>query len=103
MSTLIHHYIEHSKQDNDFSFLDFLSKHYTHDINHPDDKHHDHQDLPFKTLNSHTLQVVSVAPQSSFFITQISTATSKLKLRPYNQQGFSDAYLNSIFQPPRLS
>lgn len=103
MSTLIHHYIEHAAEDNDSSILDFLAKHYSKDINHPDDKHHDHQDLPFKTLNSHTLQVVSVVPQPNISIPQIISAVSKLKMRSSNKPGYSDAYLDSIFQPPRFS
>ena len=103
MSTLIHHYIEHAAQDNDASILDFLAKHYSKVVNHNHDNNSDHQNLPFKTLNSYSLQVVSVAPQANFCISQIFTFDSKLKMRPANQQGFSDAYLNSIFQPPRLS
>jgi len=31
---LIHHYFEHSQEDNDNSIIDFLAKHYIEDINH---------------------------------------------------------------------
>lgn len=102
LPTLIHHYIEHVELDNS-SLFEFLSEHYAKTINHPDDKHHDHEKLPFKTTDCHTSQVVTLVPQPTFAISQIIFNTVEIKKPIYNQQHYSNAYLNSIWQPPRFS
>lgn len=100
---LIHHYIEHSQEDNDNSVMDFLAKHYGKDINHHhDDSHHDHENLPFKTSNTHTVQMVSFQPLLIQF-SKKSSVEDKLKTPIRQQQNYSNAYLNSIWQPPKIS
>lgn len=102
LPTLVHHYLEHVEWDN-MTLFEFLSEHYAVNINHPDDKHHDHQKLPFKTADCHTSQVVTLVPQPTFSICQIFPETIELKKSIRNQQHYSNAYLNSIWQPPRFS
>lgn len=99
---LIHHYIEHSQEDNNNSIIDFLAKHYGKDINHHhNDHHHDHDKLPFKTINVHSVQVVYFQPLFIKFSRQI--AGKELKTPILQQQNYSNAYLNSIWQPPKVS
>ena len=102
LPTLVHHYLEHVEWDNS-TLLEFLCEHYAMKINHPDDKHHDHEKLPFKNLDFHTSQVMSIVPQATFSISQIIPDTVEIKKSIRKQQHYSNAYLNSIWQPPRFS
>ncbi|HMR83880.1 MAG TPA: hypothetical protein PKE30_12140 [Niabella sp.] len=103
LPTLIHHYLEHCEWDNNNSVIDFLSKHYSGVINHPDDQHNDHQKLPFKSADGFTAQVVTVMPPALFELPRIVPETNALKKSPSLKQDYSNHYLNSIWQPPRLS
>lgn len=102
LPTLVHHYLEHVEWDNS-TLIEFLSVHYASTINHPDDKHHDHEKLPFKTTDCHTSQVVTLVPQPTFAISKIIPNTVEIKKTTYNQHNYSSAHLNSIWQPPRFS
>jgi len=83
--------------------MDFLTKHYGKNINHHhDDSHHDHENLPFKTSNTHTVQMVSFQPLLIQF-SKKSSVEDKLKTPIRQQQNYSNAYLNSIWQPPKTS
>ena len=99
---LIHHYIEHTQEDNDHSIIVFLAKHYGKDIHHHhNDNHHDHDNLPFKTTNVHSLQIISFQSPNIEFSKNI--AEKELKIPVLQQQDYSNAYLNSIWQPPQVS
>lgn len=102
LPTLVHHYLEHVEWDNS-TLLEFLSEHYAATINHPDDKHRDHQKLPFKTIDCQTSQVITIIPQPISLICQIIPEAIELKKNIRDQQHYSNAYLNSIWQPPRFS
>ncbi len=104
LPALIHHYSEHIQDEkNDyFSFFDFLAEHYAGDINHSD-IHHDHDDLPFKTINSHIAQVLIIVPQSTYHFQQVISVRSILKVVIHTQQNYSNTHLDSIWQPPRFS
>jgi hypothetical protein len=104
LPVLIHHFSDHiqDEKNTDFSFFDFLAEHYTGDINHSD-KHHDHSNLPFKTLNTHIAQVLTIVPQSIYHFPQVIAVRSKLKGVFHTQQNYSNTYLDSIWQPPRFS
>ena len=104
LPALIHHYFEHveSKQDANLSFTDFITEHYTEHIHHAD-KHHDHEKLPFKTLDFHLSQVIIIVPQTNYSLTHIGIVTTKLKKTFQYQYDYSNAYLDSIWQPPRFS
>lgn len=102
LPTLVHHYLEHVEWDNS-NLIEFLSEHYAKTINHPDDKHHDHENLPFKAVDYHSSQVVVFVPQTPFSLSQIIFETVNVKIAIHNQQDCSNSYLNSIWQPPRFS
>jgi hypothetical protein len=99
--TLIHHYFEHVEWDNS-SLSTFLSEHYSLHINHPDDKHHDHENLPFKTIHAGVHNVV-ITPQPQFCLSQNVFFPTKTISLISNQLNYSNQYLNSIWQPPRFS
>lgn len=103
LPVLIHHYFEHIQEDDDISFIDFFSKHYTGKINH----HHqgseqqEHKNLPFKSADIHFLQI-AVIVQPYFSQTDIPLWLPAKKQRHPNQQDYSTNYLNTIWQPPRV-
>ncbi|MFT3702461.1 MAG: hypothetical protein QM802_08830 [Agriterribacter sp.] len=103
LPVLAHHYLEHVTWDNNKSLFDFLAKHYAAKINHPDDQHHDHQRLPFKSMDCFALQVVITAPQSFFALSKIILVASEEKNILPDQQYYSSTVLSSIWQPPRFS
>lgn len=102
LPVLVQHYLEHVEKDN-LTLLEFLSEHYAKTITHPDNKFHDHQKLPFKTADCHTSQMVVLIPQSSFSISHLLPKSVEDKNPIHKQQHYSNAYLNSIWQPPRFS
>lgn len=101
LPTLIHHYWEHKEKDN-YTLIKFLTEHYAKKINHPDDKHHDHEKLPFKVLDLHSLQLVTIVAQPTFSIFKIAFYTAEIKASICKQH-YSNMFLNSIWQPPRFS
>lgn len=102
LPVLVHHYMEHRHLDHQ-SLVDFLNEHYANKINHPDDSHHDHKKLPFKTA-CHAAQLLTLAaPLSSLSVSKILSVTAKPVKAGYSQEHYSNAYLNSIWQPPRFS
>lgn len=102
LPTLIHHYNEHVAWDNSTLF-EFLAEHYAATINHPDDQHHDHEKLPFKAGDCQPMPVVTIVSQSISLFTQVIPETISIKQSIQEQQFSSNAFLNSIWQPPRFS
>lgn len=102
LPTLIHHYFEHSELDN-YNFIEFLSEHYSKQINHQDDKHHDHENLPFKSLNSQGSQLLTFITHSNYSVNFIYIETVEIKTAVLNEIPHSNTFLNSIWQPPRFS
>ncbi|MBS1760629.1 MAG: hypothetical protein JST23_10955 [Bacteroidetes bacterium] len=100
---LIHHYMEHSNIENKISFIDFLKEHYTNLAKHGDSTQHHHEKLPFKTIDSNLSHVVSVAPKIQFSIAKILYPCDNIIIPVYQDDDCSNNYLNSIWQPPRLS
>jgi hypothetical protein len=101
LPVLVHHYLEHRNQNNQ-SLADFLDEHYTGRINHPDDRHHDHERLPFKA-ECHAAQLVTIAPSAFFSFSKMPYVAVESVRTDRDAQQYSNAYLNSIWQPPRFS
>lgn len=101
---LIHHYIEHreSEKNVNLSFIDFLTEHYSENAHHTH-KHNNHEKLPFKTLDFHLTHVISIVPQTNNSFPIIVLVNLKLKKSFQYRYGYSNAYLENIWQPPRLS
>lgn len=97
---LIHHYIEHSQEDDNHSILGFLADHYGEDTNHHDNQH-EHDNLPFKTESPNTGQTFCLPP--SFIETTKLVPIKELKTLTFQEQNYSNIYLDSIWQPPKFS
>lgn len=100
---LIHHFLEHEKENKDLSFIKFLSQHYSTKINHPDNNHNDHEDLPFKSDHCQVIKVLTGDPIHLLSFSYSITEPDGTKNFIRNQSYCSDAFLNSIWQPPRFS
>lgn len=103
LPTLIHHYLEHADLDGQTSVAGFIAMHYADRINHPDDHHHDHQRLPFKSTDCHLTATLGVLfPYAPVMERMMPEAISRtgITMRP---QHYANAYLHSIWQPPRFS
>ena len=101
---LVQHYLEHTSEEKDVTIFKFLVQHYTEGENHDHRENHNHHDqLPFKAIDSHFSSVVSIAASPSIVISNNTLVVTSIKLPAYSQQSYSNAYLNSIWQPPRFS
>lgn len=99
---LIHHYLEHVELNQNESFLSFLNTHYQKEINHPDDRHGDHQRLPFKTSDCHSTHIPVIVPQPEFgFSIPTAIEFNTMKVYP-TEEHHSFAHIETIWQPPRL-
>lgn len=99
---LILHYSEHTLEDDEVSFLDFLAEHYLGEIDHEYKEHkHAHEHLPFKTAHSYS-HIISIVPDLSVSYTQNFSDSERLKIPAFNQQTYSSDYLENIWQPPAL-
>lgn len=101
---LIHHYLEHreNEKDNNLTFINFLTEHYSENAHHTH-KNNNHEKLPFKTLDFHLAHVISIVPQTNSSLPIIVLVNPKLKKSFQYQYDYSNAYLESIWQPPRFS
>jgi hypothetical protein len=98
---LIHHYQEHKLIDSENSFYDFLAEHYALEINHADDEHNDHENLPFKTQDYQSVHVAKIIEQLAH--TFLCKTSEFISLLPYKIVFFfCNDYLSCIWQPPRV-
>ena len=95
---LIEHYNEHKKEltTNSISFIDYIVSHYSKNA----DNNHDHEDLPFKTLDnsSNTLFAFSII---TYQIQVVKLLISTQKKFFYNKS-FKSNLIASIWLPPKL-
>lgn len=99
---LIHHYLEHVELNKNESFFHFLDTHYQKEINHPDDQHGDHQRLPFKAADGHSVQIPVIVPQADFGFPVASEIEFRDNKVYPTEEHHSLAHLTNIWQPPRL-
>ncbi len=97
---LIYHYVEHLQEDEEELFLSFLIEHYSDDIDqtHKNQKDSRHDNLPFKTIDTHIAQEAFLAtPHLSVINTPV---VSKSKCLSQPMMIHSLECLNKIWQPP---
>lgn len=106
LPTLIHHYLEHHDDKNDdeygINFTDFLKKHYNENDHQSDNAKHDHQNLPFKTMDCHSLNTVIALVQQNIFALHNNAVISSKNVAGYTEQHYTSGSFGSIWQPPRL-
>ena len=95
---LIEHYNEHKNEltNDSISFIDYIVSHYSKNA----DNNHDHEDLPFKTLDnsSNTLFAFSII---TYQIQVVKSIISTQKKFFYNKS-FKSNLIASIWLPPNL-
>ena len=95
---LIEHYNEHKNEltNDSISFIDYIVSHYSKNA----DNNHDHEDLPFKTLDnsSSTLFAFSII---TYQIQVVKPLISTQKKFFYNKS-FKSNLIASIWLPPKL-
>ena len=95
---LIEHYNEHKKEltTNSISFIDYIVSHYSKNA----ENNHDHQNLPFKTLEN------SPSVLFAFSIITLQTQTIKSLISPqkkfFYNKSFKSNLIASIWLPPKL-
>ncbi|HET8963956.1 MAG TPA: hypothetical protein VFM99_08670 [Chitinophagales bacterium] len=101
---LVHHYLELDDNNNSESFIGFLNEHYNNNNSHndTDNKHHDHQKLPFKTNDCATVHtVLAFTNANNLFVGQFEYCTVKV-ISIYNVLIHSSSFQNKILQPPQF-
>ena len=98
---LVHHYIEHKKQNQKISFADFLNMHYVMADDGDGDTAEDMQ-LPFKSDNA-CANVCSIGfvSQANYQLTIKITPTENNVFNNHSVEFLSSAFLSSIWQPPK--
>ena len=95
---LIEHYNEHKNEltSDSISFIDYIVSHYSKNA----ENNHDHQDLPFKTLDN------SSSVLFAFSIITLQTQTIKSLISPqkkfFYNKSFKSNLIASIWLPPKL-
>ena len=98
LPVLVQHFQEHKKLM-DLSFLDFLSMHYWGEDLKDNDADRDMQ-LPFKTISSHSFQMVFILNDKDQFTIQFNPDLPQSKNTVYRSNLLSDPNLLSLFRPP---
>ncbi|MBC7642627.1 MAG: hypothetical protein H7174_09890 [Flavobacterium sp.] len=105
LPNLIAHFTEHHDHevDHNISFLDFVKSHYNDNHKHSDtDKHDDHQNLPFKTINTNVNTVIVFEDQSTISFRNPFNITIKNKV-PFHKEFYTSNVFACIWLPPKLS
>ena len=98
---LVHHYIEHKKQNQKISFTDFLNMHYVMADDGDGDTAEDMQ-LPFKSDNTcGNVCSIGCVSQSNYQLTIKVTPTESNIFNNHSVEFLSSAFLSSIWQPPK--
>ena len=102
---LIHHYLEHRnhKEDHTSTFIDFVKSHYNDNHKHSDtDKHDEHKNLPFKTINSNIHTILVFENQLAVSFTKPNTISTTITT-PFSKEFYTSDVFAYIWLPPKLS
>lgn len=100
---LIEHFVEHQSINNNLTFLDFLSMHYSHEDDHDGDKEKDMK-LPFKSHSccNETNSFVALVPSQVFTFIAFQTTQVRVKISSCYAFCTTSSHLNAIWQPPQI-
>jgi hypothetical protein len=100
LPTLVEHFIEHKKENNNLSLWSFLYMHYASEHGTKSDNEHDSK-LPFKSHSECSSQVLTITPLPHHpdFIKPVFS--EKKDFLMYNENFLSSAHLSSVWQPPK--
>jgi hypothetical protein len=102
LPNLIHHFLEHhdhDDNDHNISFVDFIIIHYDSKQQHNDKENH--QDLPFKTINS-SLSTVLAFENPAVFSFFKPTANFINSAVPFKKEFYTFDVFACIWLPPKL-
>lgn len=96
---LIEHYVEHKNEltTTSISFIDYIKLHYSKKV---DNNQHEHQDLPFKTLDN-SITVLFTFSVITYEIQLLKPLISHKKKFFYNKS-FKSNLIASIWLPPKI-
>ena len=100
---LISHYIEHREHKNEHtvSFIAFVKSHYNHKQHSDTDKHDEHKNLPFKTVNS-SVNILFAFNSQTEFLFQKPTIISTNISTPFSKEFYTSDVFACIWLPPKL-
>lgn len=103
LPTLVEHFLEHREKDNALSLLQFLHMHYASSTVNDADYAEDMK-LPFKSHDG-CLSASSIAfvPNSFEEFSTKPVISEVIGFSSYSENSFPDAYLSSIWQPPKTT
>ncbi len=99
---LISHFVEHKQESKAISFGEFMLIHYVENYSFNGDYEQD-MDLPFKSLDGNSIQVVAFIPWIVSCLKTKPVYTKGGKYNPYEECFIDNAYLSSIWQPPKAA
>ena len=104
LPNLIQHFTEHHDHDNtlDISFADFIDFHYNKTEKHSNKGNENHQNLPFKTINTNVNTVLAFENQTEFSFRK-PNIISLNRTVPFSQDFYISSVFASIWLPPKLS
>jgi hypothetical protein len=97
---LIEHFIEHNQEGNQLSITEFFHMHYF-EKQHLDADYDKDMQLPFKSIDENTIQVLAFIPFGNSLLKAKPLYRKSVKFDAYKSLFIDDAYLSSIWQPPR--
>jgi hypothetical protein len=93
-----HDHIDHY----DISFIDFVIIHYNKSANHHKDNHkNDHQNLPFKTINTSIYSVIAFETQTQFSFRKPNMVFVNSTI-PFHHDFYTSNVFDNIWLPPKL-
>lgn len=96
---LIEHYNAHNNElsSDSISFIDYIISHYSTSA----ENNHDHQDLPFKTVDNSTNLLFAFSIITTYQVQVLKPLISNKKKFFYNKS-FKSKLITSIWLPPKL-
>ncbi|MCO6494255.1 MAG: hypothetical protein J5I91_01060 [Bacteroidetes bacterium] len=98
---LVHHYFEHLNTIGKIDFVDFISEHYSNHINHADADDHDHEKLPFRSVDCQSPTLITISPDESPIFSSLDFLFEKSKKPVFKTSQYSNDFLTQIWQPPK--
>jgi len=101
LPVLIRHYLEHREQEQ-LSFSQFWTSHYSRIITHTDGQHKEHENLPFKSFCTAVTELANLCSEENWIIAiqwpEPPDSRRNFIVHPIRTRG----YEHHIWQPPRL-
>lgn len=97
---LVAHFIEHKQESKDISFGEFMLIHYVQEYSFNGDYEQD-TNLPFKSVDGNTIQVVAFITLLNPCLKAKPIYAEDKRFKPFEQLFIDNAYLSSIWQPPK--